>query len=219
MTKRVSRFFVLFAMCFLLQACGWTSATPQTVKVLAPHATVSGDTLGTWSSRWWQWALAAAPEQSPIRDLTGADCAVGQSGPVWFLAGSYDSEPVVRSCEVPAGKYVFFPIINFIESAESAGAVCAELSAIVESRFDTVTHVQVAIDGTPVPEPDAHREKSPSCFDPYRLVGGESSGAYLSSGDGFWIMLEPLPIGRHVLEFDADSDWFSQDITYNLEVK
>jgi hypothetical protein len=31
---------------------------------------------------------------------------------VWFLAGSNSPDPVVRACEVPTGKSLFFPLIN-----------------------------------------------------------------------------------------------------------
>ncbi|HYF65855.1 MAG TPA: hypothetical protein VD886_23700 [Herpetosiphonaceae bacterium] len=219
MNQRAIVVFAVFAGCLLLQACGGGSPGPQPVTVLRPHQEVGGDSLGTWASRWWQWALAVSPERSPVRDKTGVDCHVGQSGPVWFLAGSYETDPVVRSCAIPADKYVFFPLINSIDSAESAGAVCVELAADVASQFDTVAGLYATIDGTPIPGPKAHRERSPSCFDPYKLVGGGYSGTYLSSADGFWIMLEPLPPGRHELAFGGSTDWLSQDITYNLEVK
>jgi hypothetical protein len=31
---------------------------------------------------------------------------------VWFLAGAFGADPVVRQREVPAGKALFFPLIN-----------------------------------------------------------------------------------------------------------
>src|SRR4030081_3634226 len=69
-------------------------------------------TYGQWSARWSQWALAIPKGTNPLLDTTGAKCAVGQGGPVWFLAGTFGSGSVSRSCTVPAGKALFFPVVN-----------------------------------------------------------------------------------------------------------
>lgn len=37
---------------------------------------------------WVQWALALPWSTGPINDATGASCAMGQQGPVWYLAGT-----------------------------------------------------------------------------------------------------------------------------------
>src|SRR5574341_1319356 len=57
--------------------------------VLPPRATAYGMTYGEWSARWWQWGLGQPAATNPIDDPTGAFCDVGQSGPVWFLAGTF----------------------------------------------------------------------------------------------------------------------------------
>ena len=59
-------------------------------------------------------------DTSPLFDLTGAQAANGQSGPVWFLAGLtwFYADPAmhfaVRNVTIPAGKALFFPIANSI---------------------------------------------------------------------------------------------------------
>ena len=49
-----------------------------------------------------------------VHAANAAECAVGQSGPVWFLGGpvSGEEEPEERNCTVPAGKAILVPIIN-----------------------------------------------------------------------------------------------------------
>jgi hypothetical protein len=42
------------------------------------------------------------------------DCSIGQSGPVWFLAGTTGGAPVVRGCTVPKGKELFFSLLNLM---------------------------------------------------------------------------------------------------------
>ena len=46
-------------------------------------------------------------------DTTGEFASLGQSGPVWFLAGTFGST-VTRTVTIPAGKTLFFPILNTI---------------------------------------------------------------------------------------------------------
>src|SRR5262245_64466360 len=68
------------------------------------------------SAQWWQWILGipvgANPGLDDGSDQTGRACAVNQSGPVWFLAGTFTGGPVTRVCNVPAGRALFFPLVN-----------------------------------------------------------------------------------------------------------
>src|SRR5262249_4515161 len=68
-----------------------------------------GRNLAEWGQRWWQWIYRIPASQNPILDATGASCAVGQDGPVWFLASVIDPGGVAsfeRSCTLPADKAV-----------------------------------------------------------------------------------------------------------------
>ena len=87
---------------------------------------VLGKTIGEWSTKWWQWAFAIPSSTNPMlhhdddEDSIPYDnfCHIGQQGPVWFLAGVWNPSPqtrpgkVERSCTVPVGKYILFPIAN-----------------------------------------------------------------------------------------------------------
>src|SRR4051794_22907267 len=85
--------------------------------VLPPVSTPYGLTYAQWSARWWQWAFSIPGPVNPLIDTTGAQCAQGQSGNVWFLAGLWVDPPLVpntavRTCTVPSGKALFFPVAN-----------------------------------------------------------------------------------------------------------
>jgi hypothetical protein len=73
-----------------------------------------GASYETWTARWWQWAYSLPVAGHPLFDESGADCAAGQSGPVWYLGGVFNvSGSAVRDlCVVPQGKSILFPIIN-----------------------------------------------------------------------------------------------------------
>jgi hypothetical protein len=86
-------------------------------QITPVNANAYGNTYGEWSARWWQWLLSIPAATNPNSDTTGANCAQEQAGPVWFLAGTFGGSAVTRSCTVPAGKALFFPILNSIFGA------------------------------------------------------------------------------------------------------
>src|SRR5215831_17578658 len=68
-------------------------------KVLPLDSSPYGNTYGEWSARWWQWLMSIPSDKNPNLDPTGAHCAEGQIGPVWFLAGTFGTlgDSVTRS--------------------------------------------------------------------------------------------------------------------------
>src|SRR5438067_362973 len=81
------------------------------VVVVPPDQTVAGETYGEWSAEWWQWAFSLPVDQHPLFDT--ADCSEGQSGPVWFLGGTFVATDLGsgvflgqadRTCTIPANK-------------------------------------------------------------------------------------------------------------------
>ena len=215
-----------------------------------PAAQVYGATIGEWSARWWQWALQIPDTQNapnPLVDTTGASCGLGQKGPVWFLAGTFYpiNYPVERSCEIPQGKSIFFPIANYVW-----------VQTIYDNPANTVTDFRQCVSGLPprldmgcgegikpvegglsatlndVPiifnfaSPIVRTQSpvfkvkhwaEPNVF--YGLTAAEYKNGGIVS-DGFWVMLPPLKRGNYVLKFRANdgvSDW--QDVTYNLIIR
>jgi hypothetical protein len=71
-----------------------------------------GADMATWGERATQWIYAQPLEHNPLFDQTGADCAVGQQGPVWFIP-PIAGPPVFsgsRTCTIPEGKAIFLDI-------------------------------------------------------------------------------------------------------------
>ena len=62
-----------------------------------------------WTAEWWKWSLSLPKDQNPITDPTGENASHNQRGPVWFLAGTFGGV-AERTCDIPAGKAIFFPI-------------------------------------------------------------------------------------------------------------
>ena len=91
---------------------GAESAGPS--PLVAPGEKVAGRTQADWSRVWWQWAWSFDDSESPVVDKKGDRCRLRQEGEVWFLAGTYGTQRTVRTCTVPAGKYLFFPLVNYV---------------------------------------------------------------------------------------------------------
>jgi len=73
-------------------------------RVYPPNSRPYGMTYVEWSMEWVHWLL---PKPA---GTVAANCSIGQSGPVWFLDVPGQAV-VIRSCTVPAGKSIFFPIL------------------------------------------------------------------------------------------------------------
>jgi hypothetical protein len=186
-----------------------------TSKVIPRDANVYGNSYGEWSARWWQWALAIPAATNPVLDTTGAHCAEGQSGPVWFLASSFFGGTFERACTVPAGKALFFPIVQAAFGAgvfdcepTVSGVPCnlANLRMAAAASMDAVT-LTASLDGGRLRDLQNHRVQSPvfTLTYPADNVVEVSAGTYAPQvADGYWLMLAPLRHGAHTLHFTAE---------------
>ena len=209
------------------------------IKIYDSDSVVKGRTFGEWDEAWQQWAYSIPVAQHPLFD--NGHCSVGQTGPVWFLGGKFCfnggvcSYTAVRSCSIPAGKLIYFPVVNGEDSVleeninEHPGDLNYQqinyMRSLVTPTQDP-TDVFCQIDGKPVRDlgkkftvqstvfgftiPDDNYLKAvyppPNNFEAGTYFGAVDSGTYL--------MLS-LPPGNHTLHFGAS--WL--DITYNLTVK
>jgi hypothetical protein len=188
-----------------------------------------GKTYGDWSEEWWKWALSIPADRNPLLDTTGDFCAERQSGNVWFLAGTLGETGVVRNCEVPFGKALFFPIINSEASIKEKiyGSNEEELRASVKSDIDKVTFTEVTVDDTSLTHLNNYRVGSDLFvfWLPKNNILGLTVPPHSSKAvtDGYWIMLKPLSAGQHVIHIHgkakmSETFTFETEVTYNLNV-
>src|SRR5215469_7397204 len=161
-------------------------------------------TYGEWTARWWQWGYSVPKNSNPAYDNTGKNCAQGQKGPVWFLAGTY-GHPVDRVCTIPAGKAILFPILN----SECSFAEFPKLKTLSQLRTcaktiqDHVTTLYASVDGIPIPRLQEYRiQSSPFNFTlPQNNILGMPANTTQAIADGNWVFLKPLSPGNHKLTF------------------
>jgi hypothetical protein len=163
-------------------------------------------TYGEWTAKWWQWAYSIPEDRNPVADETGENCDEGQSGPVWFLAGTFGGLNV-RNCEIPAGKSILFPLMNSACSTLEYPELQteSELRSCAVSLNDGVTELMVTIDGQPINEQQlrTYRVQSPLFelnLPEGNIISGQQ-GSTQAVSDGFWVFLPPLPSGAHELHF------------------
>lgn len=190
-------------------------------------------TYGAWAAAWWQWALEVPASVNPVSDITGEHCAEGQTGHVWFLAGrGFESGSVVRSCTIPTGTALFFPLINAFYGAFLTDAPETRTEEFLRAQVQC-QHVvlRADIDGIAVTNPLQYFEQS-LLFDvqlPEDNVLGVSEDdipALLLSPSvdaGYYLFLQPLPPGEHTIHWEASQSCpfgdFMQDVTYHLTVQ
>jgi hypothetical protein len=204
--------------------------------VIPPHARAHGLSYAEWGAQWWHWAYSFPVDQFPPLQSGELDCGLGQSGPVWFLAGTAGQGPVTRSCTIPTGKPIFFPIITYLNDypcpdpnfQPPAGETLEQfLTEGAEAIVDLVTQLEVVVDGRSLNDLFSYRATSrlfaftadPSLvlFDSC-VTGTEQYGVT----DGYWILLRPLAAGTHTIFFrgviDFGGNTFEVQVTYNLTI-
>jgi hypothetical protein len=188
--------------------------------VLVPASEpIHGRSQAAWSLSWWQWAGSFDYDDSPIADRTGAMCDRKQSGAVWFLAGTYGTHRTVRTCRVPRGKYLFFPLINYVVMPPyERGLSCEAAQHLAASMTEEVSALVLEVDGVPIKGLASHRQATAGCFDMGALAQPRTR-VYPSAANGYYVMLRPLSPGKHELNFGGALPSMLQAVTYTLVVE
>ena len=201
-----------FAMALLLATT--RPALAQSAPLLPPAKAIAGASQEEWSKRWWRWALSFEDDESPVADPDGRFCALGQSGPVWFLAGTYGTARAIRSCRVPAGKTLFFPLINHVTfEPDDQDESCTSLKRRAAALTPAPDALLLEVNGRRFNGLAAHRQATRRCF---HISEDDET---LAAGNGFYVALGPLKKGRYTLNFGGILPELSQAVTYTLDVE
>jgi hypothetical protein len=200
-------------------------------SVFSPDSRPYGLTYPQWTAKWWQWFISIPNDNNhPLNDATGASCAVGQAGPVWFLAGSATGHGV-RTCTVPHGKAILFPTINNECSTAEDPSLKTEsdLRNCAVSNASYFRNFEVTVDGVPLNNMEKYNVQSTlfNVIFPDHPIFTAHAGPSQSVSAGNWVFLSPLSPGTHEIHFKGASvDFtgvathnFAQDVTYNLLVQ
>jgi hypothetical protein len=196
---------------------------------------VDSKPLGTsyedWTIKFWQWLLSIPASKNPAVDQTGEFCQEKQNDdqPVFFLVFS-GSGGADRTCNIPAGKAILIPI-NVVECSlvEMPTAKTEdELHTCATEDESSNPGLFLSVDGKEFKDLDKYRVHSRAFNftnpeDPW--LGGEP-GPSRAVSDGYWVILEPLPPGKHDIHFKASLTnpttgiiSYSDDLKYTVNVE
>ena len=222
-------------------SCSSDNQSSSSAQVLDPTQAHYGNADDAWGTLWWKWVYdmpqTAGKCFIPFQDPTGASCRTGQSGDVFFLAGTSAGTVVRDQCTIPSGKAIFFPILTF--DADNGGVPQnmlmsdAALMGVVQMQMDAVpvSGLSAEFDGAPIM--DLARFRTDLTMFDYTLspepntytcegamgVTGTISPSYQA---GYYIMLPPPSLGSHTLHFAGSSPKsmppLNVDVTYHFTV-
>ncbi len=227
--------FQLLTSVLLLVSGSLANAGEQKAVVAPIDSMPEGQTYGRWAAQWQQWAVGNPAAKNPVLDTTGQFCGQRQVDRVWFLAGSFGSDPVIRTCNIPAQKALFFPLIYnaffaFLSDAPEKRTVEYVRS---QAKCTEPAQISVSIDGSKVAYPQRFftgpsGSESPIFY--VQLPPGNIFGAdeidipelllSPSAEQGYYLFVYPLSSGKHTIRWVASgcTAGLFQDITYNLAV-
>jgi hypothetical protein len=184
------------------------------ITPLAPDAMAYGLSLAEWAAAWNQWWTSIPKATYPGSDPTGQYCGVGQRMPVWFLPVFEPGEHTLE-CTVPAGQAIFFGVEYFAWSSFSL----TDLTRAI----DEAPVPEASIDGVVIPDIKRYRVQTPIFtiilnWDNvlgYDVPYGESL-AFPAAAEGYYILMPPLPAGKHVIHTQASIGGDDLIWTFNL---
>ncbi|MFL6449806.1 MAG: hypothetical protein ACJ746_19305 [Bryobacteraceae bacterium] len=204
-----------------------------------PNSKPYGMTYGEWSARWWAWVLSIPASMNPNLDTTGADCSQGQSGHVWFLAGTFGG-PANRTCTIPTGVSVLISILTTAFGAglgdclspgwgNSGPCDVTALRAAAAAQENNPQQLSLTVNGVPLRDLNAYRSPSPEfayTLPPDNVLAflfnfPVPKGTYFPAvADGYWVMFTPFSPGVHYIDaLGVQSDGFTVHVSYTLIVR
>jgi hypothetical protein len=197
-----------------------------------------GRSIERWSELLWSYIYAQPVDHNPFFDTTGADCAVGQEGPVWFLPavpGSSLGTEITRSCTIPQQRAVMLQLSSALNDypcpdptfqPAPGQSLYDFLIGGISPLFDGETGFVITLDGVAIQDPLSYRftsqdllfftgDLSMQAFD--SCVTGKRQPAV---SDGFYLMFKPLSPGEHTIVVNGhDMQGVPVTLTENLTIR
>ena len=177
--------------------------------VVDPTKSVAGSTQLELAEQWVQWALSIDAVSNPLLDTTGASAHVNNNGPVFFVAGNAAGGSSARTFTVPAGKPIFFPVVNAFDLEVPTDGCDVQCAFTFIPGVGGATGLYATLDGQDLLTFPSYRQTSTAFFTvdfPASLrdafgFPSQYVGLLDAITDGYWVAVEGLTPGPHTLEF------------------
>ena len=163
-----------------------------------------------WTAKWWNHNVKFGPEEHPRDHFSPERCNLDQeqADPVYYLADNLGGEED-RACTVPAGKAILAPQITGscwddntdprlkteagLRECSREGQELGVVTATLDGReLQSLEQYRVTSDIFNMTIPENNAFQSPS-------------GTFPAIADGFFVFLEPLTPGKHILELQQSN--------------
>jgi hypothetical protein len=210
-------------------------------NIIPPQAHPLGLSYAEWAARFWQWAFSFPATANPAADNAPAES--NQSGPVWFLPSVTGNRTVTRQMTIPAGTFLFFPVLsiyyNNADCPTNTDLTEAELLEQANGAWDFAASLTVCtIDGVEVkglesPQQTPYRVETDLFYvtvaDHDNLIAATGTPCFPDGGTidtvavGAFLMVKPLPVGQHTIRIvgaagPLANPFFVKDATYEITV-
>jgi hypothetical protein len=190
-----------------------------------------GVPYGVWLTKWWQWNMGIPSAEHPRDHYTPSRCAIDQSGPVWFLADLLSGKEE-RTCNIPFGKAILVPLLtgNCDADGTTPNAPASESDPNLiqcAKAGNEYGAISASLDGKELQNLAKYRTLTGffNLVVPKDNVFHNRPGTWRSVNDGYFVFLEPLPVGSHELHLKTNvinpinpSYNYSADLIYHLIV-
>ena len=186
------------------------AADGTTVAVVPPGEDPLGVPYGEWAANWWQWLLS-----TPLAENPGEvdNCQAGQGGEVFYIAHVLPGVTLETSCSVGTDQHILASggatMYDITECGGTEEGLRACIEADLQAEPAIVSAVSVTVDGQVVPEIESYWVVSPLFDVEYiedNIYGMEPGTVSQAMIGGWFVMLEPLAPGSHVIEVSDDID-------------
>jgi hypothetical protein len=218
--KRILRTKFFPALLFSTACLSVTHGVHAEAEVLPPDAVVAGRSIGEWTGAWWQAALEAVDFPFAAGGIQpGALGDVG--GPVFFAVASPPpaDTPTTYLYTLPRNQYVLMPLYTYTWVVQQPDDPCSdfECARALANRFVRATmQLSVTVDGRPVRNLFRHHATTPRPYNAtvptdgwFAAPDGQYAGLWYGAASGYWLMLEPLDPGMHVVKVSVTAPYSS----------
>jgi hypothetical protein len=171
---------------------------PGDFGLVAHSALVEGEDRAYWIEQLEDW-FALTP--FPVHYGPQGDCQAAQDGPVFYLSNIPFGMFEIYNCTIEADKHILINVgggFGFGDEPEDTLEAVADMA--LDNSF-AVFDPLLIVDGQEIPVGGSawHTREAKVLDLPEDNLFGVPPGEYNGSGNGWYVMLEPLEPGRHTI--------------------
>jgi hypothetical protein len=170
----------------------------QSLEIFPINSNPLGVPYGEWSIKWWQWIASIPVHRNPAFDQSGE--LINHTQPVQdvtFLCQTIEGVEKIprRLGNIPANKFIFMPIINWISIQGLDGDTDSELAAIAKEKMDIIDKLELWINDFNYSEGLIGNRVCTSFFEvslPQDNIFRMEKGKKRCISDGYWVFFRYL---------------------------